>query len=134
MREGRGSLVIFQNLTPIRRLEVVRRDFVSNISHELRTPLASLKAVVETLRDGAIDDADNKHRFIDIAMKQIKANEFYVVSHAYNIVHIDEDHAQLNKAFETYVPRYEGDVQYDIRTNIVPRLEQQLNHKLRTSQ
>ena len=70
--------------------------------------------------------------FIDIAMKQIKANEFYVVSHAYNIVHIDEDHAQLKEVYETYVPRYEGDVQYDIRTNIKPILEQMLNHKLRT--
>ena len=71
--------------------------------------------------------------FIEIAMKQIKANEFYVVSHAYNIVRIDETHDQLKKAYETYVPRYEGDVRYDIRTNIAPILEQQLNHKLRTS-
>ncbi|WP_420640692.1 SDR family NAD(P)-dependent oxidoreductase [Candidatus Leptofilum sp.] len=71
--------------------------------------------------------------FIDIAMEQIKANEFYVVSHAYNIVHIDEDHTQLKRVYETYVPRYEGDVQYDIRTNIKPILEQMLNHKLRMS-
>jgi two-component system, OmpR family, phosphate regulon sensor histidine kinase PhoR len=57
-------LVILQNLTRIRRLETVRRDFISNISHELRTPLASLSLVVETLKDGAIDDPEAAHRFL----------------------------------------------------------------------
>ncbi len=69
--------------------------------------------------------------FIEFAMKQIKANEFYVVSHAYNIVRIEEGYHQLKTAFETYAPRYEGDSRYDIRTNIAPILEQQLNLKLR---
>jgi len=46
-------------------LETVRRDFVSNISHELRTPLASLKALSETLRDGALEDPPAARRFID---------------------------------------------------------------------
>lgn len=57
-------LVILQDLTRIRRLETIRRDFISNISHELRTPLASLKVVVETLRDGAIEDPINAQRFL----------------------------------------------------------------------
>jgi len=49
----------------IRRLETVRRDFISNIPHELRTPLASLKALVETLRDGALEDPPAAHRFLE---------------------------------------------------------------------
>ncbi len=49
-------LLLFQDLTQVRRLETIRRDFISNISHELRTPLASLKALVETLLGGAMDD------------------------------------------------------------------------------
>ncbi len=53
---GSGSLVLLQNLTELRHLETVRRDFVSNISHELRTPVASLKVLAETLEEGAIDD------------------------------------------------------------------------------
>jgi two-component system phosphate regulon sensor histidine kinase PhoR len=53
---GDGSLVLLQNLTELRRLETVRRDFIANISHELRTPVASLKALSETLQEGAIDD------------------------------------------------------------------------------
>ena len=49
-------LLAIQDLSPLRRLETQRRDFVANVSHELRTPLASLKAMVETLEDGAIGD------------------------------------------------------------------------------
>lgn len=70
---AQSLLVIFQNLTPVRRLETVRRDFISNISHELRTPLASLKAVVETLRDGAVEDPPAAVRFLDLADRELDA-------------------------------------------------------------
>jgi two-component system phosphate regulon sensor histidine kinase PhoR len=59
-----GYLVILQDLTRVRRLETVRRDFISNISHELRTPLAGLKALVDTLRGGAIKDPSAAKRFL----------------------------------------------------------------------
>jgi two-component system phosphate regulon sensor histidine kinase PhoR len=59
-----GSLLLVQDLTRIRRLETVRRDFISNLSHELRTPLASLKALTETLQDGALDDPPAARQFI----------------------------------------------------------------------
>ncbi len=59
-----GYVVILQDLTRIRRLETVRRDFISNISHELRTPLAGLKALVDTLRGGAIKDPPAAKRFL----------------------------------------------------------------------
>ncbi len=62
--EARGYLLILQDLTRIRRLETVRRDFISNISHELRTPLAGLKALVDTLRRGAIKDPPAAKRFL----------------------------------------------------------------------
>jgi len=61
----RGYLLILQDLTRLRRLETVRRDFVSNISHELRTPLASIKALVDTLRDGALADPPAAQHFLD---------------------------------------------------------------------
>lgn len=59
-----GAILLVQDLTRIRRLETVRRDFISNVSHELRTPLASLKALTETLQDGALDDPPAAHRFL----------------------------------------------------------------------
>jgi two-component system phosphate regulon sensor histidine kinase PhoR len=63
--EPRAYLVILQDLTRVRRLETVRRDFISNISHELRTPLASLRALADTLRDGALEDPPMAQRFLD---------------------------------------------------------------------
>jgi two-component system phosphate regulon sensor histidine kinase PhoR len=59
-----GSLLLAQDLTRVRRLETVRRDFISNISHELRTPLASLKALTETLQGGALSDPEAGPRFL----------------------------------------------------------------------
>lgn len=57
-------LLVLQDLTALRRLESTRRDFVANISHELRTPLASVKALVETLADGAIEDPSVARHFL----------------------------------------------------------------------
>jgi two-component system phosphate regulon sensor histidine kinase PhoR len=59
-----NTLFVFQDLTRMRHLETVRRDFISNISHELRTPIASLKAVSETLLDGAIEDPKVARKFL----------------------------------------------------------------------
>lgn len=68
-----GSLLLAQDLTRIRRLETVRRDFVSNLSHELRTPLASLKALAETLQEGALDDPPAARRFVDQIQIEVDA-------------------------------------------------------------
>jgi two-component system phosphate regulon sensor histidine kinase PhoR len=59
-----NTLLLFQDLTHVRHLETVRRDFISNISHELRTPLASLKALTETLQEGALEDPAAARRFL----------------------------------------------------------------------
>jgi len=64
-KKGMHCLVILEDVTRLRQLQTVRRDFVSNVSHELRTPLASLKALVETLRDGALDDPPAAQRFLN---------------------------------------------------------------------
>jgi two-component system phosphate regulon sensor histidine kinase PhoR len=50
------QLLVLQDISEVRRTEAARRDFVANVSHELRTPVAALKALVETLEQGAIDD------------------------------------------------------------------------------
>jgi two-component system phosphate regulon sensor histidine kinase PhoR len=55
--EERVAIVVLRDVTTVRRLETVRREFVANVSHELRTPLASIRALVETLEAGAMDDA-----------------------------------------------------------------------------
>ena len=68
-----GSLLLAQDLTRLRRLETVRRDFVSNLSHELRTPLASLKALAETLQEGALEDPPAAQRFVDQIQIEVDA-------------------------------------------------------------
>src|SRR5438093_490311 len=64
------AVLVFHDITALRRLEKVRKDFVANVSHELRTPLTSIKGYVEALLDGAKDDPDQTVRFLDIILKQ----------------------------------------------------------------
>src|SRR5258706_2854343 len=68
-----GSLLLVQDLTRVRRLETVRRDFISNVSHELRTPLASLKALTETLQNGALTDLEAGPRFLGRIATEVDA-------------------------------------------------------------
>lgn len=62
----RRRLLVLQDISELRRGEVARRDFVANVSHELRTPVAALKALVETLEEGAIDDPVEGPRFLHL--------------------------------------------------------------------
>ncbi|MBN1188515.1 MAG: HAMP domain-containing protein [Dehalococcoidales bacterium] len=60
-----GALLLIQDLTEMRSLQTLRRQFIGNISHELRTPLAGIKAVVETLQDGAIEERSTALDFLN---------------------------------------------------------------------
>jgi two-component system, OmpR family, phosphate regulon sensor histidine kinase PhoR len=64
--DDEGLLVVFVDVTELRRLESLRRDFVANASHELRTPIAAVRSATETLRAGALDDPNFAARFVDI--------------------------------------------------------------------
>jgi two-component system phosphate regulon sensor histidine kinase PhoR len=66
-----GALLVLHDVTRLRRLENVRRDFVANVSHELRTPITSIKGFVETLLDGAMDDRETCSRFLRIVLRQV---------------------------------------------------------------
>ncbi len=67
-----ATLLVLQDLTEVRRLETARRDFVANISHELRTPLASIKALVETLEGGALDDEEEARYFLQLMNGEVE--------------------------------------------------------------
>ncbi len=68
-----NTLLLFQNLTRIRRLETVRQDFISNISHELRTPLAAIKVLAETLVETGLDDPPAALKFLNRMQTQVDA-------------------------------------------------------------
>lgn len=63
-------VLVCHDITELRRLETIRKDFVANVSHELRTPLTSIKGYVEALLDGAKDDPEMAANFLDIILKQ----------------------------------------------------------------
>ncbi len=67
--EGEGAILVFHDLTRLRRLEGVRQEFVANVSHELRTPLSLIKSATETLIDGGRQDPQITARFLEIIEK-----------------------------------------------------------------
>ncbi|MGB6065381.1 MAG: ATP-binding protein [Desulfomonilaceae bacterium] len=64
-----SALVVLNDVTRLKRLEDIRRDFVANVSHELKTPITSIKGFLETLREGALRDPEHAERFLDIIIK-----------------------------------------------------------------
>jgi two-component system phosphate regulon sensor histidine kinase PhoR len=64
-----GAVIVISDMTRMRRLEDVRRDFVANVSHELRTPITSIKGFAETLLEGAFKEPEKAERFLQIIAK-----------------------------------------------------------------
>lgn len=65
-------VIVIHDVTELRRLERVRRDFVANISHELRTPVSIIRANAETLQDGALEDPEHAPQFLDSILRTIE--------------------------------------------------------------
>jgi two-component system phosphate regulon sensor histidine kinase PhoR len=84
--ETYGAVVVLHDITELRRLERVRRDFVANVSHEFRTPLTAIQGFAETLLAGAMDDPQNRERFLEI-----------IVEHSRRLARLTEDLLKLSK-------------------------------------
>ncbi len=67
---GIGALVVFNDVTRLRRLEIVRREFVANVSHELKTPITAIKGFLETLLEGGAKDRGETLRFLEVVARQ----------------------------------------------------------------
>ena len=65
-----GAVIVLNDVTRLKRLETMRRDFVANVSHELKTPITSIKGFVETLLGGAMDKPEDGKRFLEIVASQ----------------------------------------------------------------
>jgi two-component system phosphate regulon sensor histidine kinase PhoR len=85
-RENAGAVIVLHDITDLRKLERVRRDFVANVSHELRTPLTAIQGFSETLLAGAIDDPQNRVRFLEI-----------ILDHSRRLARLTEDLLMLSK-------------------------------------
>ncbi|MBU5438161.1 PAS domain-containing protein [Tissierella sp. MSJ-40] len=87
-----GVVLIIQDISKLRKLEMVRADFVANVSHELKTPLTSLKGFIETLKEGAIEDRNVANKFLnimDIEVNRLNAltNDLLLLSEVENKKH-----------------------------------------------
>jgi two-component system, OmpR family, phosphate regulon sensor histidine kinase PhoR len=82
LRDGRknkiGALIVLSDVTRLRHLENIRRDFVANVSHEIKTPITAIKGFVETLKDGAADSPQDAKRFLGIIQKHVERLEAIV--------------------------------------------------------
>jgi two-component system phosphate regulon sensor histidine kinase PhoR len=70
-----GALIVLNDVSHIRKLETIRREFVANVSHEIRTPITAIRGFVETLQDGALDNAEDARRFLGIIEKHVNRLE-----------------------------------------------------------
>jgi two-component system, OmpR family, phosphate regulon sensor histidine kinase PhoR len=83
----RGTVAVFHDISDLKRVETMRRDFVANVSHELRTPVAVIKGYGETLLDGALEESgDRSRRFVEV-----------IVSHAERLTNLINDILTLSK-------------------------------------
>ena len=68
--EWKGIVLVFHDITELKKLEQIRKDFVANVSHELKTPITSIKGFSETLLDGALKDQQTAEYFLSIILKE----------------------------------------------------------------
>jgi two-component system phosphate regulon sensor histidine kinase PhoR len=82
LRDGEGqrigALIVLNDVTRLRKLENIRRDFVANVSHELKTPITAIKGFVETLREGPDRSPEEADRFLQIVDKHVERLEAIV--------------------------------------------------------
>ncbi len=81
-----GAIIVLHDITDLRKLERVRRDFVANVSHEFKTPLTAIQGFAETLLAGALEDAQNRGRFLEI-----------IVEHSRRLARLTDDLLKLSK-------------------------------------
>lgn len=84
--ETSGAVIVLHDITDLRKLERVRRDFVANVSHEFKTPLTAIQGFAETLLAGAVDDPKNRGRFLEI-----------ILEHSRRLARLTDDLLKLSK-------------------------------------
>jgi two-component system, OmpR family, phosphate regulon sensor histidine kinase PhoR len=84
--ETSGAVIVLHDITELRKLERVRRDFVANVSHEFKTPLTAIQGFAETLLAGALDDPQNRVRFLEI-----------IVEHSRRLARLTDDLLKLSQ-------------------------------------
>jgi two-component system phosphate regulon sensor histidine kinase PhoR len=94
-----GAVIVLNDMTRIRRLESLRRDFVANVSHELKTPVTSIQGFVEALLEGAMNDPKQAERFLKIiARHSDRLNS--IIEDLLTLSRLEEDRERKETSFE----------------------------------
>lgn len=88
-----GAIAVFHDVTRLKNLERMRSEFVANVSHELKTPLTSILGFVETLKEGAVDDVENRMKFLNV-----------IEEHSHKLHRLIEDLLLLSKLESAEIP------------------------------
>ncbi len=131
--EVRGVVAVIGDITQIRQLETIRKDFVANVSHELKTPLTSIKGFIETLLDGALEEKKNVVKFLTIINQEterlnnligdllnISKIESGQTDLKKKLVNIDQLLAEIIITVEARLKEKNLDLKKDIQATMVP--------------
>ena len=94
-----GAVIVMNDVTRLKRLESMRRDFVANVSHELKTPITSIKGFVETLLGGAMDKPEDNKRFLGIVAGQADRLNA-IINDLLSLSQLEQDAETVNIVFE----------------------------------
>lgn len=102
-----GHIIVLEDITPLKNLEKMRRDFVANVSHELKTPITTIKGFVETIQENEITDQNTLNRFYNIISEESDrlsrlVSDILVLSQLENSVGIKKEQQLLNVQNEVH--------------------------------
>jgi two-component system phosphate regulon sensor histidine kinase PhoR len=113
------NMIVFHDITRLKKLERVRADFVANVTHEIRTPLTAILGYLETIKDGAIENKDQERKFMEI-----------IINHAQRLNRLVEDLLTISKIELGEMNFHFEQVSLsDIITNVIPLIEPKANLK-----
>jgi two-component system, OmpR family, phosphate regulon sensor histidine kinase PhoR len=95
--EWKGIVLVFHDITGIKKLEQMRKDFLANVSHELKTPITSIKGFSETLLDGAMEDEQLRQYFLSIILKESDRMQ-RLIQDLLDLSKIEQQGFKLNKS------------------------------------
>ena len=124
--EYKGVVSVFYDISEMRRVEAVRKDFVANVSHELRTPLTAIKGCAETLESGALNDPQVACRFVTmIGSHADRLN--YLLSNLLNLAQLEAEQLKLQVGTHSLINMVEGSI------GAIAALAKEKNIKLKMS-
>lgn len=95
--EWKGIVLVFHDITELKKLEQMRKDFLANVSHELKTPITSIKGFSETLLDGAMENQQFREKFLNIILKESDRMQG-LIEDLLDLSKIEQQGFQLNMA------------------------------------